>query len=50
MPADGKALVSTLRVLAKPARMTREPMFMLHPQHELTTSEKGGADGMLGTL
>jgi hypothetical protein len=48
--ADGKVLVSALRVLAKPARMTREPTFVLHPQHDLTTSEKGGADAMFGTL
>jgi hypothetical protein len=46
----GKVLVSALCVLAKPARMTREPAFVLHPQHDLTTSEKGGADAMFGTL
>jgi hypothetical protein len=50
LAVDGKALVSALNVLRKPARMTREPTFVLHPQHELTTSEKGGADAMFGTL
>ena len=48
--ADGKALVSALNVLTKPARMTREPTFVLHPRHELTASEKGGADAMFSTL
>lgn len=50
LAADGKALVSALNALTKAARMTREPTFVLHPQHELTTSEKGGADAMFSTL
>jgi hypothetical protein len=43
MPADGTALTGTLRVPVKPARMKREPTFILHQQYELTTPEKGGA-------
>jgi putative transposase len=44
MPADGTALTSTLRVLVKPARMTREPTFTLRQRPEPTTPEKGGAE------
>jgi hypothetical protein len=44
MPADGTALTSTLRVPVKPARMTREPTFTLHPHREPTKPEKGCAE------
>jgi putative transposase len=52
-PADGTALTSTLRMLAKPARMTREPTFVPPLRSEPTTPEKGGAvnpNRLFGTL
>lgn len=40
MPADGTALANTL-VLAKPARMTREPTFTPHPRPKPTDAREG---------